>query len=39
MEKYIDKVVIKYKDKNIKLCHDEHYQCHLCNDDYIKKEV
>ena len=35
MEKDINKVIIKYKYKKIKLCHDEHYQCHLCNDDYI----
>ena len=35
MEKYINKVVSKYSDKKIELCHDEHYQCHQCNEDYI----
>ena len=34
MEPYIDSVTIKYAGKKIELGYDEHYQCHICNNNY-----
>ena len=36
MESYIDLVVEKYAGNKIETGYDEHYQCHMCNADYVR---
>lgn len=36
MEPWIRSVMQKYAGKKIVLGYDEHYQCHLCNADYVE---
>ena len=35
MEPYIDLVIDKYIGKNFETGYDEHYQCHICNTNYV----
>ena len=35
MEPFIGTVTQKYAGKKIEIGYDEHYQCHLCNEDYV----
>ena len=35
IKQFIDSITEKYIGCNIKLDYDEHYQCHLCNKNYI----
>lgn len=35
MEAYINSVTDKYEGKKLETDYDEHYQCHMCNIDYI----
>ena len=34
MEQYVDIVKNKYLGEKIEIGYDEHYQCHICNEDY-----
>ena len=35
MEPYIDLLIDKYAGKKIETDYDEHYQCHMCNKNYV----
>ena len=35
MEPFINAVIAKYTGKKFEIGYDEHYQCHLCNKDYV----
>lgn len=35
MKPYIDSVISKYDGNKIEIGYDEHYQCHMCNKNYV----
>lgn len=35
MESHIEKIISKYEGFKFEIAYDEHYQCHICNKNYI----